>query len=330
MIEKTERRLEILRKTAWWGTEMKISVIVPFYNMEAFAARAVSSLKNQDEPNVEFILVNDGSTDNTLSILQNLCAKDERFQILNIEENQGYGRAVNVGIQQSKGDFWGIFEPDDVLPPDFYSTLLKSANTFQQADVIRYNGIFCEEKGFSKRLYHWEEEFAGKVLDKYALKRFWHSHPSVFNGIYRKSFTLQKSVFFCETPGASFQDAMFMVSLFYANPSILIINEVKYRYTLHSGQSIAFANEKVDVVIQNWEKEKEWIGANAFKDFEFFLYKVFIQMESLLKKVSPENQKKLLKAFKTFTHGKVYLHNPIPTGKQKMKYALRVLRKEQV
>lgn len=300
---------------------MKISVIVPIYNMEKFIARAISCLKVQDEPNLECILVNDGSTDATLSIVERLCAGDGRFHIFSTE-NRGYGHACNFGIRQATGDFWAIYEPDDCIAPDFYSTLRDTAERYSQADVIRYNGIFRHENGQSRTLYHWKQNFTGRILDKYALKRFWRSHPSVFNGIYRKDFMLQKSVSFCETPGASFQDAMFVVSLFYANPSIYIIDDIKYTYTIHDMQSIHFVDDKIDFVIDAWGKEADWISKNGFSDYDFFLYKVFTQMNSLLKKVSSENREKLMLKFKHLNRGKIYLDSDIPTITQKIKYAL--------
>ncbi len=300
---------------------MKISVIVPIYNMENFITRAISCLKAQDEPNLECILVNDGSTDATLSIAERLCADDGRFHIFSTE-NRGYGHACNFGIRQATGDFWAIYEPDDCIAPDFYSTLRETAERYSQADVIRYNGIYRHENGTLRTLYHWKQNFTGRIIDKYALKRFWRSHPSVFNGIYRKDFMLQKSVSFCETPGASFQDAMFIVSLFYANPSIYIIDNIKYTYTIHDMQSINFVDDKIDFVIEAWTKEADWISKNGFRDHDFFLYKVFTQMNSLLKRVSPESREKIMHKFKRLNKGKIYLDSDIPTITQKIKYAL--------
>ena len=300
---------------------MKISVIVPIYNMEKFIARAISCLRTQDEPNIEFILVNDGSTDATLSIAERLCAGDGRFHIFSME-NKGYGHACNFGIRQATGDFWAIYEPDDCITPDFYSTLCDTAERYSQADVIRYNGIYRHENGQSRVLYHWKENFTGRILDKYALKRFWRSHPSIFNGIYRKSFMWQKSVFLCETPGASFQDAMFMVSLFYANPSIYIINDIKYTYTIHSMQSIYLVDNKINFIIDAWKKEEKWIYRNGFSDYDFFLYKIFTQMDSILKKVSSKNKEKLMQEFKRLKRGKTFLNSCIPTITQKIKYVL--------
>lgn len=300
---------------------MKISVIVPIYNMEKFISRAIQCLKIQDEQNIEFLLINDGSKDSTLSIMRELTAGDTRFQIFDME-NKGYGHACNFGIKQATGEFFAIFEPDDSITSDFYSSLHKVAERYQQADVIRYNGIYCNENGLLRTLYRWEQNFTGKIIDKYTLKRFWRSHPSVFNGIYRKSFIQQKLVFFCETPSASFQDAMFIVSLFYANPSIFILDDIKYYYTIHEMQSVKFVDDKIDFVIESWKIEEKWLSKNGFADRNFFLYKVFVQMSSLMKKVSAENKYKLIQQFNNINKGKLYLASNIPTMIQKVKYAL--------
>ena len=156
---------------------MKISVIVPIYNMEKFISRAIQCLKIQDEQNIEFLLINDGSKDSTLSIMRELTAGDTRFQIFDME-NKGYGHACNFGIKQATGEFFAIFEPDDSITSDFYSSLHNVAERYQQADVIRYNGIYCNENGLLRTLYRWDQNFTGKIIDKYTLKRFWRSHPS--------------------------------------------------------------------------------------------------------------------------------------------------------
>ena len=300
---------------------MKISVIVPIYNMEKFIFQTISCLKNQDESNLEFLLVNDGSTDSTLSLMQELCAGDSRFHIFTTA-NKGYGHACNFGIRQATGEFFAIFEPDDHITNDFYSNLRQIAEHYRQADVIRYNGIFRQENGVSRKLYHWETKFTERIIDKYDLKRFWRSHPSVFNGIYRKNFILQKSVFFCETPGASFQDAMFMVSLFYSNPSIYIINNTKYTYNIHNMQSTNFVDNKISFVIDSWYLEADWLEENCFLDCDFLLYKAFTQMNSIIKKSSRENKKCLIANFKLLSKGNRFLKSDIATLKTKIQFYL--------
>ena len=87
-------------------------------------------------------------------------------------------------------------------------------------------------------------------------------------------------------------------------------------------QSINFVNNKIAFVINAWDMEANWIASNGFVDYDFFLYKVFIQMNSLIHKVSPENKDKLVQNFKRLNKGKRYLGSNIPTITQKLQYAL--------
>jgi len=304
---------------------MKISVIVPIYNREKFISGAISCLKAQDDPDLEFLLIDDGSTDATSQIMRELCVEnDGRFHILSNVENRGYGYTCNLGIRNATGDFVAIYESDDRITSDFYSTLRKVAEVYKEADVIRYNGLYRKEKNRLGTIYQWEQAFTGKVLDKYTLKRFWRSHPSVFNGIYRRSFILQKSVSFCETPGASFQDAMFMVSLFYADPLIYVVNDIKYTYVRHDMQSINFIEDKVDCIIEAWKKENEWLKKQEIVCRDFFLYRVFTQMDNILKKVSYKSGEKLVQAFNELKEEqKYFLYSDIPTFKERIRYKLR-------
>ncbi len=221
-----------------------ISVIVPIFDMEKFILRAINCLKSQDEQDIEFILVNDGSTDNTLPLMQQAVKGDGRFRIITIT-NRGYGYACNLDISEAQGEYVAIYEPDDVIDADFYSELAETARKYPVADIIRYNDIFKVREGASSKLYVWKEKYTGQILDKFQMKRFWRSHPSVYNGLYRRSFLRSKTIRFCETPGASFQDATFMVSLFYSSPTIFIVNKIKYHYMMHDGQSINNVLEKV-------------------------------------------------------------------------------------
>ena len=303
---------------------MKISVIVPIYNMEKYIERAITCLKAQDEKNIEFILVNDGSTDSTKNILEKLCKKDKRFCIFNIN-NKGYGYACNYGIRNSNGEFWAIYEPDDCISYDFYSNLNKISDLYKLADVIRYNGIFRQENNEIYKLYNWEKKFTEKVIDKYTLKRFWKSHPSIFNGLYRKTFTIQKNIWFCETPSASFQDAIFMISLFYANPSIYIINKTKYTYFIHKNQSINFIDKKIDYIIESWKKEEEWINSNGIVDKSFYLYRIYIQMKHILNKVTLKNKNKIIQEFKKISKNNIVLKDKISSLKEKSEYTISII-----
>lgn len=255
---------------------------------------------------IEFILINDGSTDRTVEMLSEQVKDDMRFHLISME-NHGYGYACNYGMSQARGEYIAIYEPDDVIEKDFYSTLADTANRFPHADIIRYNGFYKNIEGNIHKLYTWKEKYTEQILDKYQMKRFWRSHPSVYNGIYRAEFIRVKNIVFCESPGASFQDVTFMVSLFYSNPSIYIINKSKYYYTIHDDQSINNIYSKIDYVIMNWNSEYEWIKRKGIKDESFFIYKICMQAYSMCKNVNDINIKdKIYKTLRKFFNGKAF------------------------
>ena len=156
--------------------DITISVVVPIYNMERFISQAVKCLKDQDMDDIEFIMINDGSTDRTMEILSKEIKSDSRFRIISME-NHGYGYACNYGMRCAKGEYIAVYEPDDVIENNFYSTLKQYALKFPHADIIRYNGFYKNKDGKVYRLYILDKKYTHHILDKYQMKRFWRSHP---------------------------------------------------------------------------------------------------------------------------------------------------------
>ncbi len=266
---------------------MLVSVVVPIYNMEKFINLTVTCLKNQickDGQQLEFILINDGSTDRTFEILNSLgLESDSRFRIISID-NRGYGHACNLGVEMSSGDYVSIFEPDDQIDNDFYSTLMDYAEKFPEADLLRYRGLLQISGNTKKTLYSWKSEITNRLLDVLSNPHIWKSHTSVFNGMYRRNFIVDNGIKFCETPLASYQDVTFMVSLYYVKPKILIIDDVKYTYVCHEAQSVKCVSDRIQYVFQNWIEEKKWLVERGIVDFSFFNYRMVKQYQSILKK----------------------------------------------
>ncbi|WP_428050732.1 glycosyltransferase family 2 protein [Candidatus Avelusimicrobium caledoniensis] len=99
-----------------------ISVIVPVYNVAAYLPRCLDSILAQTYKNLEIILVDDGSTDNSLEICQQYAQKDNRIKIIH-QENKGLPGARNTGLNNMQGDFVAFVDSDDWIPPQAYSTL---------------------------------------------------------------------------------------------------------------------------------------------------------------------------------------------------------------
>ena len=105
----------------------KISIIVPVYNLEAYIERTVASIQAQTYQNLEIILVNDGSRDNSLELLRRLEKADNRIIVIS-QENAGVTRARLTGIEAATGEWIGFVDGDDYIDPDMYERLLSNAH----------------------------------------------------------------------------------------------------------------------------------------------------------------------------------------------------------
>lgn len=103
-----------------------LSVIVPIYNVEKYLSRCIDSILNQSLKNIEIILVNDGSPDNSSKICEKYAKEYTNIKIVN-KENQGLGYARNSGLDVASGEFIAFVDSDDTIHPDMYSHMYDMA-----------------------------------------------------------------------------------------------------------------------------------------------------------------------------------------------------------
>lgn len=101
---------------------IKVSIIVPVYNVEHYLAQCVESLINQTLQDIEIILVDDGSTDCSFNICESYTKKDRRIVVVQ-KDNGGVASARNQGLKIAKGEFIGFVDPDDYVDNDMFETL---------------------------------------------------------------------------------------------------------------------------------------------------------------------------------------------------------------
>ena len=129
--------------------QILVSVVTPIYNDERHLVQCLDSLCSQTLQEIEFVCVDDGSTDGSSAILQSYRERDGRFVIVR-QPNRGLGAAMNAGIRQARGEYIGIVESDDFADPDMFKTLYDTAMGLN-ADVIKsdcwlyYNGESSDE-----------------------------------------------------------------------------------------------------------------------------------------------------------------------------------------
>lgn len=102
----------------------KISVIVPVYNVRDYLPKCIDSILNQDYGNLELILVDDGSTDGSASIIRDYAARDARITAI-FQENRGVSAARNAGLKAASGTYVGFVDGDDWIEPDMYGFLIE-------------------------------------------------------------------------------------------------------------------------------------------------------------------------------------------------------------
>lgn len=107
----------------------KVSIIVPAYNVEKYIYRAIESALGQDYPNIELVVVDDGSTDGTLDVIKEYSQKDSRI-IWKIQKNQGVSTARNNGINTATGKYFLFLDSDDWLERDAVSYLVELQNKY--------------------------------------------------------------------------------------------------------------------------------------------------------------------------------------------------------
>ena len=111
----------------------KISVIVPVFNIESYIKRCVDSILSQTYPNIEIIIVDDGSTDNSGRIIDDIASTNSSIRVLH-KKNGGVTSARLEGVKIASGDWITFVDGDDYIEPDMYEVLMKKAIDYQ-ADI---------------------------------------------------------------------------------------------------------------------------------------------------------------------------------------------------
>ena len=209
------------------NTKFSVSVLVPVYNTGPSLRRCLESLAAQTCPDIEFICINDGSTDNSPQELDAWAAKDSRFRVIH-QINGGYGKAMNAGLREAKGDYIGIVEPDDWVEPDMFEHLYTLAQD-KKADISKAN-YYIEKKRTSRHSAKFERLPEGCCTHPLDLPEYLSGSPCIWSALYRRDMLSENNIVFSETPGASFQDLGFCIRTWLVAKSIAITHYAAYHY----------------------------------------------------------------------------------------------------
>lgn len=156
-----------------------VSIIVPVYNTQDYLKRCVDSLQKQTYPNLEIILMDDGSTDNSLDICRKFAEADARIKVIS-HPNRGVGAVRNAGLACVRGEYVAFVDSDDWVEPDMYESLL-GVMVSERADMVCCSHFREMENkselsnaiGNSKVILTREEAFEALRVGKFVLNFLW-------------------------------------------------------------------------------------------------------------------------------------------------------------
>lgn len=168
----------------------KVSVIIPIYNLEKYLGECLESVIHQDYPNLEIILVNDGSTDASLEIMERYAQQDSRIRIIN-GSNGGRGAARNRGIESSTGHFITFIDGDDFVDQDHVTSLVHQQKRYDSDIAITFNKEFDQNNQEYYVLLDPapdDHHYDGVYESEEWLRSFFNARNSIFNSVCMKLF----------------------------------------------------------------------------------------------------------------------------------------------
>lgn len=220
----------------------KVSIIVPVYNSERYIRRCIESLMNQTYTDIEIIIINDGSTDKSLGIIEELAKKDSRIILIN-QENRGVSYARNAGLKKVSGDYIGFVDSDDYIEKQMYEKLIQAAET-SDADIVE-----CGYYEVYKDISPIKREFKDiKSFDNESYIISLINQKNTTGALWNKIFAanLFKDVVF---PDFAFSEDLFINILIGLKANYKInIPDSYYYYMIHdsSAKNSSFSPEKLD------------------------------------------------------------------------------------
>lgn len=247
---------------------IKVSIIVPVYNVEKYLRQCLDSIVTQVLSDIEIICVDDGSNDSSGLILDEYSEKYENLYVIH-KENAGYGSAMNVGLKRSTGEYIGIIESDDFTVPNMYDELYQIAKD-KELDFVK--SCYYEYYGKEAAVHHsFDSVKCNEVFGQKENMNKLYVTKCIWSAIYRRQFLLERHINFLETPGASFQDCSFWFKVCVSAKRGYFFPKPYVHYRIDNENSSVKSEKKIYAVCEEM-KENERYLYNYYRDeISFFM-----------------------------------------------------------
>lgn len=205
----------------------RISVIVPVYKVEAYVEKCLASLAAQTYPNMEVIVVDDASPDGSGPLCDAWAARDRRFQVLHLSENQGLSAARNEGVRRASGAYTAFVDSDDYAEPGLLETLYR-ALTENQADVS-----VCGDDGLGLKIVPGQTFSAAETARCLARRSpfLWTAWGKLFPTELARQIPFDRQALCCE-------DLLFFYQILKRVQRIAYVPDPLYHYVYREGSLI--------------------------------------------------------------------------------------------
>lgn len=238
--------------------KVKVSIIVPIFNVDKYLEACLDSLICQTLKDIEIICVNDGSTDNSLSIIYDYMQKDSRIKVID-KANAGYGHTMNRGLEVAKGEFIGIVESDDFIKNNMFEVLYTTAIE-KNVDIVKSSFMyFWGNKDLIQpsELLRFSDYY--KVVNPLEEQAIFWLPPAIWSAIYKRDIIESNSIRFLETPGASYQDTSFNFKVLACAKSVYLIPDAFLFYRQDNMASSVNNKAKVYCVNEEFEEIESFL-----------------------------------------------------------------------
>lgn len=268
----------------------EISVIVPVYNVEKYVEKCINSILGQTYKNFELIIVNDGSTDNSLKKIKKF--SDDRIILID-QKNQGLSGARNTGISKAKGKYVTFIDSDDWISKGYLQEMMYCAHKYN-ADIVSIKECTVTEDNKYGYIQRPLLVFKNKVAD--ALFGLYNSNFACAK-LLKKTLFIDNNIYF--PLRKNYEDLGTMYKIYDHAKRVVIADTENYFYLLRTG-SITQSKDKRDIESQI-EFIREIENYKLSQNYDFFglyiLVKIFSAISDLSKseKVSSKDRKKMVR-----------------------------------
>lgn len=291
---------DLIKEYRKWNANQKnkveISVIIPVYNGEKFLAQCFDSIKKQNIANIEVIFVDDGSTDNSVSVINEIIKENNYCKLIQ-QKNQHAGVARNAGLQVATGRYVHFFDCDDWLEPNAYRKALNLLEN-NSLDAVMFNYYNCNNETNEKRVATYFGNIKPKFKDR---KLFVNDAREVlfkaavvpWNKIYRREFLTENSISFDNLMVAN--DRGFYFKLLKSNPKIWITDVPLINYRV-SNKSSLIGKERLNHFychFKSFDQIKDLFRFDS--DFHIIIDQFLTDLRIFYEKASPEQKVEIKK-----------------------------------